>query len=116
MEKVIKKAIEGGYQPHNWIKKGGQKITAPEVVMSYYYHQPTYLFDPLFWQALGKSLGWKEKIHKSAQNTIIKDLLRHGTCNWSCQPEWLHHWHRFISALAEGKSPDDFFNNLLKWI
>jgi hypothetical protein len=26
---------------------------------------------------------------------------------------WQYHWHRFIDHLAEGKTPEDFFRELL---
>ena len=86
MEQAIKKAIEGGWKPtfnslpHLHTNRDWQHITS----------------DVLFWQALGKSLGWKI------------DLYENG------EFEWVHFWHRFIDHLAEGKTPDTFFEELLK--
>lgn len=46
MENIIKKAVEGGY--HHTLAIQGK--------------QYTYLVcDPIFWQALGKSCGWREE-------------------------------------------------------
>lgn len=55
--------------------------------------------DPLFWQALGKALGWGEL-------TVSRD-------DWTQQPKWLYEWHRFIDHLAFGKDTDSFFSALI---
>src|SRR5215475_14568830 len=52
------------------------------------------LHDPIFWFALGWSLGWHEK------NCLEYDL-------WWRQP-----WHRFIDHAAEGKPPEAFFEHI----
>jgi len=49
----------------------------------------TILNDPLFWQCLGKALGW----------SII---------------HWSDIWHSLIDHLVEGKEIDEFFINLIK--
>jgi hypothetical protein len=50
--------------------------------------------DPIFWFALGWSLGWHEK------HRLAYDL-------WWRQP-----WHRFIDHAAEGKPPEAFFEHI----
>ncbi len=64
--------------------------------------------DPLFWQALGKALGWQEatRVVVPVQNA---NPIRHyaGTV-------WQYHWHRFIDHIADGKDPDDFFKALIQ--
>ena len=52
------------------------------------------LFDPLFWFALGWSLGWNE------QSRLAYD-------QW-----WRRPWHRFIDHFSEGKPVDAFFEHL----
>lgn len=54
--------------------------------------------DRLFWQALGKSRGWARLAPYELVNKNI--------------PEWHYHWHRFIDALAEGQTAEDFFKSL----
>jgi len=56
-----------------------------------------YLLEPLFWQCLGKSLGWPEV---DMRNPI--------------DPAWLWRWHMLIDHLAEGKDIDDYFKGLEK--
>lgn len=68
IEQTIQKAIGGGWDV--------------KVI------KETVFFDPQFWQALGKSLGWKNEFGP-------------GT--------WLRFWHNFIDHLAEGKSIESFF-------
>ena len=55
--------------------------------------------DPNFWRCLGKALGWGKDTY---------DYERGEDTDW----KW--HWHRFIDALSEGKTADDFFGELLK--
>lgn len=80
--------------------------------------------DPLFWQALGKALGWKETecVKCGYRETPHTDLLSGYCTTWYGQPPCeeftpetpLHHWHCFIDHLAEGKDTDEFFDQLLK--
>lgn len=108
MEKAIRSAIEGGWgkNPFNgklvtfhWDKMGNnfRKAEIQEVngaTMSV----NDILLDPLFWQALGKAEGWKED-----------DLVYLPRCQ-----TWSWKWHRFIDHIADGKSIDSFFGELLK--
>lgn len=109
MKEAIQKAIEGGW------KGEGAKFN---------YYEPTFedvgwylkngyaeneniwkvLSDPLFWQALGKSLGWGW--------VTPCEFGDHEACI-ECAL-WLCKWHDFIDHLAEGKDADDYFKELLK--
>ncbi len=60
------------------------------------------LLDPLFWQALGKGLGWNGKNMDACCES-----------NPGSQDEWFYNWHNFIDHLASGKSVDSFFEELL---
>ncbi len=88
MKDAITKAIEGGYEP-----RGLEVIQCTTLHDEYYDH---YFLDPLFWQALGKAMGW-EKRNSS-------DLF----------PEWHLQWRNFIDHLASGKDVESFFKELLK--
>lgn len=77
IQQALQKAKENGYieGPTN-----GEGVDSwPEVA----------LIDPLFWQSLGKAMGWSPM---------------YG--------EWKTKWHRFIDHLAEGKDINSFFENL----
>ena len=63
--------------------------------------------DPVFWQALGKALGWDQTVltvHEveNGRPTIVTRAGQH----------WLYHWHRFLDFLAEGKTSEEFFATL----
>lgn len=58
------------------------------------------LLDPLFWQALGRGLGWDDNIQ-----TYVP---RGNKTNYMIQ------WHRFIDHLIEGKDIESYFKNLLE--
>jgi hypothetical protein len=96
MRRVIELAIEGGYR--------GRSVYQHPVTDRWCFNED-YRYsevreDPLFWQALGKSLGWTDRHPKY-------DGTRQVT------HEWNYHWHCFIEHCAEGKSPDEFFNSLI---
>jgi hypothetical protein len=86
-EQAIHKAIVGGYEKH--ISLLGTHL--------YYVEKGPILLDPLFWQALGRALGWMEGVGKK--------YLAYN--QW-----WLQPWHGFIDHLAHGGSPESFFENL----
>lgn len=54
--------------------------------------------DPVFWESLGKALGWQEL------NSIT--LKRDG------RPAWHQMWINFIDHLAQGKAAEEFFLKL----
>lgn len=89
MKEAIQKAIGGGYPEgkYTFSVSGGHVKTDTNAIF----------LDPLFWQALGKAMGWKEWERESED-------MRH---------QWRINWHRFIDHLAEGKDAESFFNELL---
>src|SRR3990167_9141087 len=109
IQKVIEKAIEGGYLFH------GDKLTFDDSMGDWFvsdgdggYIVPStseFFIDPLFWQALGKSLGWK-KVEKHIDSGSPK-------YNIYFVDGWVERWHNFIDHLASGKSAEDFFGELL---
>lgn len=104
MKEAIQKAIEGGWHP--------TYLTLPH--LSKFRTDKEVLLDPLFWQALGKSLGWsasKEFETRIAKSTCSKCGDTRVTMQWA---EWQYHWHDFIAHLADGGNIDDFFTTLLE--
>jgi hypothetical protein len=51
------------------------------------------LIDPLFWQYLGKAMGWRV-------------YEKYGTTHF----EYLNHWHDLVDWLSDGKSTESFFD------
>lgn len=106
IQNAIEKATKGGW------KGLGEHFTYGEI-----------FFQPTFWQALGKEMGWDKKV-----------VIRRGTVlgNWCAPPNsglrgecfeevgfgmdyvdaWLFRWHSFIDALAEGRTAEEWFKNL----
>ena len=87
VNEAIKKARKNGLIP--------REITLGESWMA------QVLLMPEFWQALGKAEGWKEGVKING----VTQIKGSG---------WWHHWHDFIDALASGKTPDEFFKEILK--
>lgn len=96
MKQAIQKAIEGGYKMRRTAR--GVSETEP-TARDLGRHWRSLVLDPLFWQSLGKALGWTIE----AEDSIWKD-----------QEEWKMAWHRFLDHLTAGKDPEEFFTNLLK--
>ena len=87
-QEALKKATEVGYHIHS-----ADSTTTDNGSSCMVGVQET-LLDPIFWFALGWALGWNEK----------KCL---GYDQW-----WREPWHRFLDCLADGKTPEDFFETL----
>jgi hypothetical protein len=56
---AIKQAISEGWVPHGM--EDTPSLRTPDNVFANFYHQPTFLLDPLFWQALGKARHWLKR-------------------------------------------------------
>lgn len=156
MKEAIQKAIEGGYDFSRKLRSAGLGdgvwelkkpdevvVRRKEVLIDYSeivkYHFPLSMVreDPLFWQALGKSLGWG--VVKNVTKKKCKECMGYGytlgengeeydcyTCGntgrevteeivpspW--KNNWKYFWHQFIDHLAEGKDPEEFFKELIK--
>lgn len=73
IQQAIEKAIEGGWEGVN--------------------PKSHFALEPLFWQSLGKAMGWTD-------NEKVKI--------------WKYNWHDFIDHLAEGKTVEEFFDEIEK--
>ncbi len=87
IKQAIEKAIEGGYSNKD---QEGWFIKLPE------YAKCQIWLDLLFWQSLGKAMGWE------------------GEDMYLTLPMDAHvaYWHRLIDHLAEGKTIEQFFAKL----
>ena len=128
MEQAIKIAIENGWD--KMIGISDHIINTPKNIPWYLrnniHGQLSVCNDPLFWQALGKGLGWGRVTQKDCCTLCGEKMpegeevfLYHG---YSCpcpkpklpaKREWKDEWHRFIDYLAEGKDIDSFFADLI---
>lgn len=96
-KKIIELAIEGGYDP-SW------NIQAVDEFPELYDRA---CLDPLFWQALGKKLGWgtyEEGWKDSSQGIMIIGEV------------WIRNAHNFYDLILVGggdKSLDEFWEEML---
>lgn len=90
IKEAIEKAVSAGYKVPAFPKGMVEEV---------------YFLDPLFWQSLGKSLGWKDPKYGTCQ------CMQGESCEFCNRGNtmWEYHWHRFIDHLAEGKSIESFF-------
>lgn len=105
LQQAIQKAIEGGYE----LKQNNSFFSDPKDLSKIGIYTHIVVLDPLFWQSLGKSLGW-DKLVK------VIDGKEWNVGKYGLLPEfvWKGEWHRFIDHLAEGKTAESYFNDLLK--
>ena len=108
IQQAIEKAIEGGYIPfggeygkskrflNGWHLNTEEKCiqwgVAGQDDCDFQLPLSDIFLDPLFWQSLGKAMGW--------------DKNKYIIGNWKA------HWHRFIDHLVEGKEAESFFEKL----
>jgi hypothetical protein len=120
IEQAIQKAIEGGFGFYKYrqnilikvahhrifpdISNVGIEITITEFDI---YRKKTslqrfeieqFLLDPLFWQALGKAMGW------DAIDALDADIIT--------MPTWQSQWHRMIDHLADRGTIESLFEKL----
>jgi len=94
-QKAIEKAIEGGWLPHKaW--KGIERKAIIKWCSQGEMHISFVVMQRSFWQALGKSMGWKD----------LNPQRGHYF------GDWLNYQHCFIDHLAEKKSIESYFEQL----
>lgn len=106
MEHAIRKSIEGGYEIKSYNGLGFGIDGRVNHIKGGLNSSGEILLDPEFWKCLGKQQGWEKWV-------CPKCFLEVGQCDENRIEKWHLYWVCFIDHLAEGKSIDDFFNNLL---
>ena len=96
MEIAIERAIKAGWYPKQ--NTGEFHHLFEEKAHLEVFYRDYFLLDPEFWRCLGKAEGWGIEPSGSI---------------WQGEPQWKIYWHRFIDALSEGQTPDQFFTELL---
>ena len=122
---AIKKALEGGY---NASRVSDHQTTA-KVIREGLIESVKYqiILDSMFWKCLGKSLKWEDnKIRMCVGCGVALRLNEHPTMDgkhggrngcgsdiYEYEGQWLIEWHRLIDYLAEGKTIENFFKDLI---
>lgn len=108
IQQAIEKAIEGGWK-HPFTGLPAFRAPTEEWLKENWRKYAHIFLDPLFWQSLGKAMGWKMVNDFSGEQCV----RQHGNCtDMDCNPEWKYMWHRFIDHLAEGKDAKSFFEKI----
>jgi len=116
IQDAVTKATEGGYHMHaadgmdtDYVGANSEYSvwTRKDNASSFIVPVAETFLDPHFWLALGRGLGWEQVVRTvhAVENGRPAVVTRAG------QP-WLSHWHHFIDHLAEGKTPEAFFDTL----
>jgi len=138
IQQAIEKAVESGYDApvlkvvahFKEEQKYADVMTEVMMVRNVY---PAIFLDPLFWQSLGKAMGWgcyhdkgytgmMSDINSTREETYYWWVCSFGECPFSTKrlkeygekpkTNWKKEWHRFIDHLAEGKDAESFFETL----
>ena len=97
IQQAIVKAYSEGWR-HKAYPKMKPKTIKEDTAQAIWYSQGDgFLLDPLFWQSLGKAMGWTGK-------AFYEDGMTLKT--------WKREWHRFIDKLADGGTAEQFFEEL----
>ena len=113
IQETIKKAFEGGWKcPNGYI--GEECGCVDEVGAGNEDKLRQSVLDPLFWQALGKNMGWEDCRCEQCHDVFPEYHNGCVRCGKSIRadPFMRYHWHRFIDHLVDGKDIDSFFNQL----
>lgn len=111
-KQTIEKAIEGGWKYLNSYEFGDRRdfplyavdeTKSPQVYMVDWH---MVVLDPTFWQALGKSLGWRKAGIRSPSQGRMKDG------KWF-DDEWFINAHRLYDLILTGGDTEKFWNELL---
>jgi hypothetical protein len=116
IQEAVTKATEGGYHIHaadgmetDYVGANSEYSvwTRKDNASSFIVPVAETFMDPHFWLALGRGLGWEQAVRtvhavENGRPTIVTRAGQH----------WLSHWHHFIDHLAEGKTPEAFFDTL----
>lgn len=107
INEAFNNAIKNGWRPD--IKEVVDNIGTTE---NYFIHRDLSIYemclDPLFWQALGKSMGWGEDAQLKYYGEDEDESMLGGVL-WF---PWEEKWHALIDHLASGKSIEDYFQSL----
>jgi hypothetical protein len=106
MNEAIKLAIEkGGYILRKHVKKqfldgwGVEKRDAYEITQ-----------DPLFWQALGKALGWKRIFEDLLETMEFNDI---PTNYFMPYVTWQYYAHQYFDLVLTGGDTEKFWKGML---
>jgi hypothetical protein len=104
IQRFIEKALAGGWRPEardcrilgfyeRYFEYQLQTTAAGRSAAIRFMVYETALLDPQLWQAVGKVAQWYEGYYG---------------------PEWLHHMHKMIDALAEGHTLEAYIQSVLE--
>ena|ERR1041384_4791582 len=112
-EEIIKLALEKGGYPSNWFDDGDYDIASKSALAN------AIVLDPLFWQALGRVLGWhrilcygcKEPLANSDDEEALKACNAGEDMNME---EWKYYAMHYFDLVLIGGDTESFWQSLLK--
>lgn len=101
-QQAIRDALDGGWDTvdYSTAQLSPIEITNERRVQLLAEEPYEYLLQPSFWQAVGRTRGWKDW-SKGYCSCCRLSEVKHKA------PEWLYNMHRFIDHLADGDSIEE---------
>src|SRR5580698_8082121 len=111
-EQAIHDARKGGYEIDKLKANPHAEIDGVNLIVEMEAKSKAFLLDPLFWQSLGKTLGWTGQVEWwSFENVNGSDSPEHEETK-HYDPQWIWYWRCFIDYLAGGGDAESFFESL----
>lgn len=116
VELAVERAIEGG-----WVDIAGEELRKAGIYANGYIWRQV-MYEPEFWQSLGKAEGWEKKTVvlnlskmeiRQVGRVPLQRAKQTATYIRKTPNRWKKEWHRFIDHLATGQDPSSFFDELL---
>lgn len=122
IQETIEKAIDGGFSTVDGrAPTKEERPTIARLEIKTHGSIEAIFLNPLFWQSLGKAMGWPEDTtycdhcgEADIADEYVTNDEEHSDCsNLLTFPKyWRYQWHRFIDHLADGATPESFFKQL----
>jgi len=125
IETAIEKAIEGGwiyrqgmsFREWHYYDKGRPFVRAyfDTSSNSHDIQWEEIMLDPIFWQSLGKAMGWQECYYQYHYKFNEPYPFNVKSKSMSHQPHyllWQYYWHSLIDHLADGGTIEEYFKKL----
>jgi hypothetical protein len=100
MNEAIKLALKNGWDDTNYAYGATE---SDDIKVGTWYYPQGIVLDPLFWQALGKALGWKKA--KGNMSYALNEIV--GI------PAWQTYAHDYFDLLLIGSDTEKFWKELL---
>lgn len=108
-ERFIEKAVSAGWNPYSYGFEGGKKAILDSILNDREISIADIVLNPLVWQAVGKTMGWK----KYAMITWYDEMgTKKERERWRGVESFTYAMHKMVDSIASGNSIEQFLATL----